>query len=234
MSSSPSRAANGRVPGRFPPDRPQVAAFEYSEAAVQSGHPSFALPEHRLSSSVVAGAQAPGAMTLAREAQAREAGHRQGVLECAAKFEEQLAAERAMLVKALADFARERANYYPRIEEEAVRLALSIARRILHREAQVDPLLLMGIVRVALEKMEGATEVALLIHPQQAEEWRKYLANCMHPEKIPEITADPSMSPQQCALRTSMGTADLSLESQLKEIEQGLMDLLSARPGGAR
>jgi len=31
-----------------------------------------------------------------------------------------------------------------------------------------------------------------------------------------------------------MGTAELGLEVQLKEIEQGLMDLLAARPQGNR
>ena len=40
----------------------------------------------------------------------------------------------------------------------------------------------------------------------------------------------PAMALEQCELRTSMGTAELGLEVQLKEIEQGLMDLLAARP----
>ena len=49
-----------------------------------------------------------------------------------------------------------------------MQLALSIARKILHREAQLDPLLLAGIVRVALEKIDGATEVVLRVHPQKS------------------------------------------------------------------
>jgi flagellar assembly protein FliH len=131
---------------------------------------------------------------------------------------------------ALAEFARERAAYYQKIEEEAVRLALSIARKILHREAQVDPLLLMGIVRVALERIEGATGVALAVHPQQAADWRRYLASRMDAGAMPEIVEDAAMALDRCTLRTSMGTAELGLEVQLKEIEQGLMDLLAARP----
>ena len=111
-----------------------------------------------------------------------------------------------------------------------MRLALSIARRVLHREAQVDPLLLMGIVRVALERIEGATGVTLLVHPQQAGEWRRYVAASMDPGDAPEIAEDPALALQQCVLRTSMGTAELGIEAQLKEIEQGLTDLLAARP----
>jgi flagellar assembly protein FliH len=171
-------------------------------------------------------------LLLQREVQLRELGRQQGLLECRIKFEEQLGAERSMLARALTDFASERTAYYSKLEKEAVRLALSIARRVLHREVQVDPLLLMGIVRVALERIEGATGVALLVAPQEAGEWRKYLAAWMGPGDLPEIVEDPGMSPKQCALRTSMGTADLSLEAQLKEIELGLMDLLAARPKG--
>jgi flagellar biosynthesis/type III secretory pathway protein FliH len=168
-----------------------------------------------------------------REAQARELGRRQGELEARAKFEEQLARERAAVAQALGDFSRERAAYYQKIEKEAVQLALSIARKILHREAQVDPLLLMGILRVALERIEGATGVVLAVHPQQAVLWRKYLISRLGPgELLPEILEDPAMALEQCQLRTSMGTADLGLEVQLKEIEQGLMDLLAARPQG--
>jgi len=168
------------------------------------------------------------------ERQVRELGRQQGVAEGRAKFEEQLAGERAAVAQALKDFARERATYYQKLEEEAVRLAMSIARKVLHREAQVDPLLLMGIVRVALEKIEGSTGVALLVHPERAPEWRRYLASRVDAGDLPEIVEDPSLRPEQCGLRTSMGTAELGLEVQLKEIEQGLMDLLAARPQGNR
>jgi len=220
MSSSPSRAP---VPparmGSADSETLEVLSFPYSEV-VGTGQ-SGGMSE-----------RATLAAGLEREAQLRESGRQQGVLECRTGFEEQVAGERAAVAKALVDFARERAVYYQKIEEEAVRLALSIARKILHREAQVDPALLMGIVRVALEKIEGATGVALLVNPQQGADWRKYLAMHMDPGDLPEIVEDPAMAPEQCGLRTSMGTADLGLEVQLKEIEQGLMDLLAARPEG--
>jgi flagellar assembly protein FliH len=175
---------------------------------------------------------AQAALGAEREGQARELGRQQGVAECRTKFEEALAAERAAVAQALKDFAQERAAYYEKVEEEAVRLAMSIARKVLHREAQVDPLLLMGIVRVALERIEGATGVALMVNPQQAADWRRYLAAHLDPGELPEVTEDPSLQAEQCVLRTSMGTADLSLEVQLKEIEHGLMDLLATRPQG--
>jgi flagellar assembly protein FliH len=119
------------------------------------------------------------------------------------------------------------------VEAEVVQLALSIARKILHREAQLDPLLLAGIVRVALEKIDGATGVVLRIPPQDAADWRRYLTTHLEPADVPEILEDPAQPPDCCVLQTSMGTAILGLDVQLKEIEQGFMDLLAARPGAA-
>ena len=50
----------------------------------------------------------------------------------------------AAIAAAVTEFARQRTDYFRRVESEAVRLALSIARKVLHREAQMDPLLLAG------------------------------------------------------------------------------------------
>lgn len=231
MSSSPSGA---RIPQGAQEiglkEAGEVLPFSYSEAVVKPGRSNLCLPAQPLPGTVESDPLASAPSDSQREAQWRELGRQQAGLECKARFEEQLAGERVGIAKALADFARERGAYYQKIEEECVRLALSIARKVLYREAQVDPLLLMGIVRVALERIEGATGVALLVHPQQAADWRKYLAMRMEPAAMPELVEDPAMLPEQCRLRTSMGTADLGLEIQLREIEQGLMDLLAARP----
>lgn len=224
MNMSPSRAQAASAawtPAEEKP--PEVLPFAYHEAAPSAS--GFPLPGGRESDPRAAAAQ-----TLEREARLRELGRQQGALESRAKFEEQLAGERSAVARALADFARERATYYQKIEQEAVQLVLSIARKVVHREAQVDPLLLMGIVRVALERIEGATGVALAVDPERAAAWRSYLASCMDSGHLPVIVEDPALALGQCELRTSMGTAELGLEVQLKEIEQGLMDLLAARP----
>jgi flagellar assembly protein FliH len=172
--------------------------------------------------------------TAAREAQLLSEGRQQGLAEARKAFEEQLARERTRLETAVMDFARERAQYFRQVEQEIVQLALAIARKILHREVQLDPWLLAGLVRVALEQIDGATHVILRVHPQNAAEWRRYLPMHLNPAEVPEILEDPTQPPDQCKLETSMGTTTIGMEVQLKEIEQGLMDLLAVRPGEVR
>jgi flagellar assembly protein FliH len=168
--------------------------------------------------------------TAERETRARLLGREEGQAEGRKIFEDQLAKERSALAAALTQFARDRALYYQNVETEVVQLALSVARHILHREAQIDPLLLAGVVRVALEKIEKATGVTLRIHPHNADGWRRFLSLRLDPADMPEIAEDAAVAPDRCILETAMGTAELGMEVQLKEIEKGLMDLLAARP----
>lgn len=222
MSSSASRAL-----APVAVSEPEAMAFPYYEVALAAGGAEFPRTGFPSASAGKGAGESDGALVAT---QARELGRQQGELEGRAKFEAQLARERSAVAQALVDFARERAAYYQRVEAEAVQLALAIARKILHREAQVDPLLLMGIVRVALEKIEGASGVVLAVHPERAAEWQSYLAAHVELEALPKVVGDPAMPVERCELRTSMGTAQLGVEVQLKEIEQGLMDLLAARP----
>jgi flagellar assembly protein FliH len=228
MSSWPSRAPSGSVRGAQE-TTPELQPFPYD--AVPPGTTTHAIGMGTSTGGALAGQGACDA--AAREAQAHAQGRQQGLAEAREAFDDQLSKERSCLATALAQFARDRASYFQKVEAEVVQLALSIARKILHREAQVDPLLLAGIVRVALEKIDGATGVALRLHPANAADWRRYLATRLEPADLPEIIEDASHPVDRCTLETSMGTTTLGLDLQLKEIEQGLMDLLAARPGAA-
>src|SRR5579863_1192375 len=131
---------------------------------------------------------------------------------------------------ALRDFALARDAYFHGVEGEVVALALAVVRKILRRESQVDPLLLSGLVRVALEKMEASKTVRMRAHPSQVVAWQEYFAQHGDIAVAPEISGDATLEPDRCQLETDLGVTDLSLDSQLKEIELGLLDLLAQRP----
>jgi flagellar assembly protein FliH len=236
MSTSPSRArevadsfqsssSSLSLPAPFPEFQPFPYDLIPFESSGRGSANDFAAADAR------GGKADSGADAAAREARAVAQGREQGRAEARKIFEEQLARERASLAAALSQFTRDRGAYFQKVEGEVVQLALSIARKILHREAQLDPLLLAGIVRVALEKIDGATGVTLRLNPQNAADWRRYLSTNLEPSDMPQIVEDASQPPDHCVLETSMGTALVGLDVQLKEIEQGLMDLLAGRPG---
>jgi flagellar assembly protein FliH len=46
----------------------------------------------------------------------------------------------------------------------------------------------------------------------------------------PELVGNPGLKRGECALETEVGSTQICLETQLKEIEQGFFDLLDQRP----
>lgn len=165
-----------------------------------------------------------------REQAIAESARREGAAQTRARFEEQIVQIRGEVSRALQEFTAERKSYYGRLETEVVQLALAIARKVLHRESQLDPLLLAGLVRVALDRIDCATKVTVRVHPVHAGDWRGHFARWMQPHEVPEVVEDPTLGPERCVLETGLGEAELGLEVQLKEIEQGLFDLLAERP----
>jgi len=167
---------------------------------------------------------------LSREKQAFENGFRDGMAKARAESEAQAQKQREAVAEALRAFARQRDEYFRRVEAEVVSLALAVARKVLRREAQIDPLLLTGMVRVALEKMAASQNVRLRVHPSQIAAWQEFIAQQTDFPVTPELSGDAALESSQCQVETEFGVTELSLETQLKEIEQGLFDLLAQRP----
>jgi flagellar assembly protein FliH len=164
-----------------------------------------------------------------REKDAFERGLRDGENRAKTATEARLKAVQDAIQKAVAAFQIEREEYFNRVEPEVVQLALAIARKILHRESQIDPLLLTGLVHVALEKLDAGTCVRLRIPPADTHFWNEFFA-ASSKAVVPELVGDPSVPNGEIALESEVGSTQISLETQLKEIEQGFFDLLEQRP----
>lgn len=121
-------------------------------------------------------------------------------------------------------FAQERDRYLQAVEHEVVELALAIAARILRREAQMDPLLLTGAVRVALGQLSASTEVRLRVPPAELDLWGEAIALLPNLSVKPVLVAEEGMQRGDCALETSLGSVDLGIRAQLGEIERGFFD----------
>jgi flagellar assembly protein FliH len=137
--------------------------------------------------------------------------------------------EAAKIQQAIERFLVERKNYFSRVESDVIDLVLAIAGKILHREAQVDPMLVAALVRVAVDKMQGGSNVSVRVSPAKAEKWREYFANPLNGEKV-VVMEDANLSLDDCILKTDLGSANFSIDAQLKEVEQGFADLLAQRP----
>ena len=142
-----------------------------------------------------------------------------------AEWEAREATLRTSLERTTRAFLDERTTYFAQIESEVVHLALAVARKILGREAQIDPMLLAGLVRVALDGMQGRPAVRVRVAPERVGAWQT-----VEFREGVEVVEDAALSEEECVLATEVGEARLSFAAQLKEVEQGFLDLLGRRP----
>lgn len=146
------------------------------------------------------------------------------------EYEQKLVAAREPIASMLAGFEEQRSRYYAQVEMEIVQLALAVAAKILHREAQVDPMLLAALVRLAIERMAEGSSVTIRVNPSRGANWRQYFAGFPNLARV-KVAEDAQLTEQDCILETELGSANFGLDSQLKEVEQGFFDLLALRPG---
>jgi flagellar assembly protein FliH len=144
------------------------------------------------------------------------------------ELEERVAEERRAVLKVCEEFLRERARYFAGVEAEVVKLALAIAARVLYREAKLDPLLLTGVVRVALEKVAEDSATVLRVPVGAIEMWKEVFATS--PRSTLQIVGDERLTAGECVLDTNVGRVELGVSAQLEEIERGFFDLMQLRP----
>lgn len=161
-----------------------------------------------------------------RVQQTREAGLREG--EAAGRT--QAMAQIQPVLDKMAQSIRDVSELRPRLRHEAetdvVKLALAIAKKILHRELSADPEALGALIRMAMEKIRTHELVRVRVHPQHHAAVQQVAARVTMGAQI-EVLADPRLALGGAVIETTRGEFDASVDTQLREIEMGLTDRLA-------
>ncbi|HEX6545181.1 MAG TPA: FliH/SctL family protein [Bryobacteraceae bacterium] len=110
-------------------------------------------------------------------------------------------------------------------EGDLARLAVAIARRILHREIQVDHDALLGLIKAALAKVDQREIHIVRTHPDNVDLVQRVLESGRTQKRI-EIAGDARLDRGALVIELSRGQLDASVETQLEEIERGFADLV--------
>jgi len=161
------------------------------------------------------------------EAAFRE-GYQQGSGDGYKKAQTQIEPMMERLAKTISELASTRSSLRREAETDVVKLSVAIARRILNRELSVDPEALVGMVNVALSRLDKREVHRVSVHPQEALPVQNALSRIGLASSV-EIISDPKLESGSLLFETSRGTLDASVQTQLKEIERGLVDRAASR-----
>jgi flagellar assembly protein FliH len=128
----------------------------------------------------------------------------------------------------IAELASTRKRVRAEAEDDAVKLAIAIARRILYRELATDPEAILGLVKAAFGKLNARETHCLRVAPADAAAIEEHRAQLRFPLAL-EIASDAALTPGSAIFETSRGELDASVDTQLAEIDRGLTDVLKRR-----
>jgi flagellar assembly protein FliH len=170
-------------------------------------------------------------LTAAVEQKSREAyekGLRAGDAGARQNLEAEVRSTVATLATTIADVASTRSETIRRAEADVVRLSIEIARRVLHRELALDQSALEGLIKAAIEKLQQQEVYRVRVHPDQEKLVRVCLEQAGRGQGI-DVIGDPAQSRGGAFFEISRGALDASVDTQLREIDRGLVDELHAR-----
>jgi flagellar assembly protein FliH len=128
----------------------------------------------------------------------------------------------------IAELASLRKRVRAEAEDDAVKLSIAIARRVLYRELSTDPEAILGLVMAAFGKLNARETHRLRVSPADAAVIQEHRAKLQIPPGL-EIAPDASLTAGSAIFETSRGDLDASIETQLAEIDRGLTDALKRR-----
>ncbi len=167
----------------------------------------------------------PEQETARRLDQARREAYAEGLSAGRQQSEELFRPAVQGLAETLISLARLRETIREETIQDLVHLAVSVAARVIHREVAVDPDALSGLIQAAFSKLQSREINRVKMHPTLEGLVRKLLEQAGAPKNL-VLMADPSLKPAEVFFETSQGILDASVETQLREIERGLIDKL--------
>ncbi len=128
------------------------------------------------------------------------------------------------MVRRLADTIEEltelRRTMIRETEQQMVRLALAVARRIVRREVAVDSDLTLTLARVALERLGDSAAVTIRLHPEDHGRLGHKVAAG---GSSVSVVADPGVARGGCRVESDFGFVDASIDAQLGEIARAVL-----------
>ena len=232
-STARHEAAASRAPSSelLPVNGVKARGAEADELAIARAKAQRLLGEAKSRAEFLIDDALRGAERLAEEA--RREGREQGLREAAeqARAEARRAGEEAAAI--LEKARRDAEALFQQEQGEAIRLALAVAKKVIGREAQLDPEVMAGLVRSALERVKGAASATVKVAPELVEATasrqgtfgatRLGIGEC-------RVEGDPGLEPGDCVTETPNGTVDLRLDRQLEKFATAISEVMEQKP----
>ena len=156
-----------------------------------------------------------------------EAHYKNGLEEGREQAERGLANVFKALRQSVADLDGLRDKVLRESEEDLLKLAIMIARKVIQQEVAQNPQILANIVAAAITDCGGLDRINIRLNPADyavvAADRQGFFKNIC-PDTSVTMAPDETISPGGCIVDTTTGTIDAQIETQLDEIYRRFME----------
>lgn len=154
------------------------------------------------------------------EREAFQAGYANGERAAQAEGARQLALTTRQLAATIDEISALRLGVMRRAERELIHLAVAMAQRIVRREMNIDPDLLLVIARVAIDRLGERAAAVVHLHPDDHAVLAK---STVEAAATLELVADPDVPRGGCRIQSAFGEVDAGIEAQMRELSRELL-----------
>jgi flagellar assembly protein FliH len=118
-----------------------------------------------------------------------------------------------------------RSALYTQVEREVVKLAVEVAKKIVHREIQADREIIETLVHVALSHVAEKSAVTVHLSPVDYNYLLEHRAEFSQSEgRDISLLADQSIERGGCLIKTECGDIDARIEEKFREVEHAFFE----------
>jgi flagellar assembly protein FliH len=155
--------------------------------------------------------------------EAQNRGYREGLQDGQTRARKELEPIVQRLTAAIAETVQYKERLRRDAEQDLLRLALGIARHVLHRELSTDPDSLHALIRAAIDRLKSSELHRVRIHPAHQPQLLVDLNQAGLMSSV-EVIPDAGMELGGIVFETNRGNLDASVSSQMEEIRRLLQD----------
>ena len=160
-----------------------------------------------------------------REQTSFDNGFAQGMKTGAEAAEQKMEAAIQRYSDAIAELKGLKKSLYMQVERDVVKLAVEVAKKIVHREIAVDPDIIRTLVRVALGHVTEKSPVTIQVNPVDYH----YMMNSHAELSTTEgrdivLVADNSIQQGGCIIQTDCGEVDARIDEKFREVEHAFFN----------
>ncbi len=149
-------------------------------------------------------------------------GHAQGLAKGLAEGKDEVSAALKRLGEIIVSLDQFRENKLTELSPDIIELSLEIAKKIVHKEIDLDRNLIVSVARDSIQKVgEKEENVVIRVNQLDYEVMISYIDLLKEQSGLRNISVEPSaaISPGGCYIETPTGEVDARLEEQMKEVE---------------